>query len=174
MDSEEKFIDFIKDAACGDDPQARVEQALAKALEIWNGPPPWIGRMNSGTFDLVYASDDLTIMHIVWPPRMITEPHTHSMWATIGLYAGRENNILWNRAGDSIEAVDAKSITKGDVCSFEPDVIHSVHNPLHDVTGAIHIYGGDFMNAQNSEWDQLTLEERPRDMAEQQRLFAKG
>ncbi|WP_409413393.1 hypothetical protein [Altererythrobacter sp. MF3-039] len=172
MDSEAEFIDAIAGCLSAPKPQESAAETLKSCLDAWSGPPPWMGEPQAGGFDVMHASEDLTIMHLVWPPRLITEPHTHSMWATIGLYAGRENNMLWRRAGGSIEASGAKSLAAGEVCSFGPDVIHSVHNPLDALTGAIHIYGGDFLGAQNSEWDPLTYAERPRDMAEQQRNFA--
>jgi predicted metal-dependent enzyme (double-stranded beta helix superfamily) len=40
-------------------------------------------------------------------------------------------------------------------------VIHSVHNPLQQLTAALHVYGGNFFDTPRSEWDALTLEERP-------------
>ena len=33
------------------------------------------------------------------------------------------------------------------------DIIHSVINPIDKLTGAIHIYGGDFFAAERSEWE---------------------
>ena len=45
------------------------------------------------------------------------------------------------------------------------DVIHSVTNPIPRLTGAIHVYGGDFFAARRSEWDPETLDERPYDSA---------
>ena len=43
------------------------------------------------------------------------------------------------------------------------DIIHSVTNPLSRLTGAIHVYGGDFYAAIRSEWDPETRLERPYD-----------
>jgi predicted metal-dependent enzyme (double-stranded beta helix superfamily) len=39
-------------------------------------------------------------------------------------------------------------------------VIHSVSNPIPRLTGALHVYGGDFFAAQRSEWDAETLLEQ--------------
>jgi predicted metal-dependent enzyme (double-stranded beta helix superfamily) len=33
------------------------------------------------------------------------------------------------------------------------NIIHSVTNPIPRLTGAIHVYGGDFFGAERSEWD---------------------
>ena len=41
------------------------------------------------------------------------------------------------------------------------DIIHSVTNPIPRLTGAIHVYGGDFFAIERSEWDPETLAEGP-------------
>ena len=174
MTTQSEFIDAIKDAATGQDAAAQVTELLQRFLAEWNGPPPWVDEVKAGALDFLYSGDDLTIVHIVWPPHLITEPHTHSMWAAIGLYQGRENNILWQRTENSVEPTSAKTLAAGDCCWLAEDVIHSVHNPVDGLTGAIHVYGGDFVNARNSEWDQLTLVERPRSIAQQQERFARS
>jgi predicted metal-dependent enzyme (double-stranded beta helix superfamily) len=52
------------------------------------------------------------------------------------------------------------------------DMIHSVVNPLGRVTGAIHVYGGDFFATPRSEWDPESLREKPYDMEKVLRMFA--
>ena len=52
-----------------------------------------------------------------------------------------------------IEAAGAIALSTKDAQAFGPDVIHSVVNPIQRVTGAIHVYGGDFFAAKRSEWD---------------------
>jgi hypothetical protein len=52
------------------------------------------------------------------------------------------------------------------------DVIHSVHNPArYSYTGAIHIYGGDFVGTPRSQWDPSTLTEHPYDLETVQNEF---
>jgi predicted metal-dependent enzyme (double-stranded beta helix superfamily) len=51
------------------------------------------------------------------------------------------------------------------------DIIHSVINPIDRLTGAIHIYGGDFFTAERSEWDSLTLDEHRLDHEQRRRLW---
>jgi predicted metal-dependent enzyme (double-stranded beta helix superfamily) len=102
-------------------------------------------------------------------------PHNHLMWAVIGIYTGREDNIFWRRLagedGGRIEAAGAKSLGERDVEPLGRDIIHTVTNPLPRLTGAIHVYGGDFFAAKRSEWDPETLLERPFDMDKNLRLF---
>jgi len=97
------------------------------------------------------------------------------MWAVIGIYTGREDNIFWRRvskeAGGRVEAAGAKSLGERDVEPLGRDIIHSVTNPLSRLTGAIHVYGGDFFAVSRSEWDPETLLERNYDMERNLRLF---
>ena len=50
-------------------------------------------------------------------------------------------------------------------------VIHSVTNPLRRLTGAIHVYGGDFFGTPRSEWDPETLVEGHYDVDKNMALF---
>jgi methylmalonyl-CoA mutase cobalamin-binding domain/chain len=96
---------------------------------------------------------------------MTLMPHNHLMWANIGIYTGREDNIMWRRSGGSIDACGAKALFEGDVAALSVDAIHSVTNPLLRFTGGIHIYGGDFFDTPRSLWNPETLEEEPSDGA---------
>jgi predicted metal-dependent enzyme (double-stranded beta helix superfamily) len=123
----------------------------------------------------LYKSPELTILNVVWGKRMTIMPHDHRMWAVIGVYTGREDNIFWRRVPDApeglIEAAGARSL--GEKCA-EPlgrDIVHSVTNPLGRLTAAIHVYGGDFYGVGRTEWDPETLTERPYDFALHRRLF---
>ena len=85
------------------------------------------------------------------------------MWAVIGLYTGREDNIFWRRrsGGDGkLEAVGAKAPSEGDAEPLGGNLIHSVTNPIPRLTAALHIYGGDFFAAERSKWDPETLTEQ--------------
>jgi hypothetical protein len=46
-----------------------------------------------------------------------------------------------------------------------------VTNPIQRLTGAIHVYGGDFLTQERSEWDPESLHERPYDVAKARKLF---
>jgi predicted metal-dependent enzyme (double-stranded beta helix superfamily) len=173
MDTSEAFIWSVQQAVA-DGGQQAVDKVLREALTDWAGPPPWLGPPRESGFPVIYTDSDLTIMSIVWPPHLVTEPHNHNMWATIALYDGRENNIVWRRDGDSIVPYAAESIGAGDVFPLDADAIHSVHNPLSKYTAAIHVYGGDFMATPRSEWEPEHLVERPRDMEAARQAFAEA
>ena len=116
----------------------------------------------------------MTILNIVWAPYMTLQPHNHNMWGIIGIYTGREDNIYWRRlpgGNGRLEAVGAKALGQGDTDPMGRDLIHSVTNPIPRLTGAIHVYGGDFFGAERSEWDPETLQEGRYDVAKNMRLF---
>ena len=124
---------------------------------------------------MLYNSADLTILNVVWGPKMTIMPHNHQMWAVIGVYTGAEDNIFWRRLPKgpegAVEAAGAKSLRVRDCAVLGKDIIHSVTNPLARLTGAIHVYGGDFLAMQRSEWDPETLSEQPYDLEKAKRMF---
>jgi len=134
-----------------------------------------LGEPRRAEVQRLYNSEELTILNVVWGPLMTIMPHNHLMWAVIGIYTGREDNIFWRRmsedAGGKVEAAGAKSLGERDAEPLGRDVIHSVTNPLARLTGAIHVYGGDFFSVSRSEWDPETLLERNYDMEKNMRLF---
>jgi predicted metal-dependent enzyme (double-stranded beta helix superfamily) len=85
------------------------------------------------------------------------------MWASIGIYTGREDNIFWKRTNGGIEAYGADALFQKDTALLPKDALHSVTNPLMRFTGGIHIYGGDFFGTTRSHWNPETLEEEPSD-----------
>lgn len=125
----------------------------------------------------IYVSDELTIINVVWKPGITIRPHDHRTWALIGMYGGREDNIFWRRLKDDpgrrIEAAGARALSTGDVLPLGRDIIHSVTNPLERLSGAIHVYGGDFFEIERSEWDPEALTERPYDVAKTRAMFAR-
>jgi predicted metal-dependent enzyme (double-stranded beta helix superfamily) len=106
---------------------------------------------------------------------MTVMPHNHNMWAIIAIYTGREDNILWRRVPDDpsgrIEAAGAKALSERDALPLGRDIIHSVTNPIERLTGAVHVYGGDFFAVPRSEWDPERLVEQTGDVQRTLRLF---
>jgi predicted metal-dependent enzyme (double-stranded beta helix superfamily) len=65
----------------------------------------------------------------------------------------------------------AKSLCGGEVQPLRRDIIHSVLNPVRRLTGAIHVYDGDFFAAVRSEWDPEALVEQPSNLETTLALF---
>ena len=62
-----------------------------------------------------------------------------------------------------MEAAGAKALCVRDAEPLGHNIIHSVTNPIPRLTGAIHVYGGDFFKVERSEWDPESLLEQPYD-----------
>jgi predicted metal-dependent enzyme (double-stranded beta helix superfamily) len=123
-----------------------------------------LGEPKQAGLELLYRSNSMTIFNATWTPQMNLMPHNHRMWANIGIYTGREDNILW-RETSRLEAFGARALFAGDAVALPVDVIHSVTNPLPRFTGGIHIYGGDFFDTARSQWNPETLAREPSDGA---------
>lgn len=143
------------------DPQDAVKEVLARGVSDPSAMLKAIGAPTEAGLKVFLRSKELTIFAASWTPQMNLLPHNHHMWANIGIYTGREDNILWERSKDGLEASDVRCLFAGDVATLDTKAIHSVTNPLHRFTGGLHIYGGDFFATERSQWDPETLKEEP-------------
>jgi predicted metal-dependent enzyme (double-stranded beta helix superfamily) len=130
-----------------------------------------LGDPDKAGLNVLLSSQTLTIFAATWTPQMNLMPHNHLMWANIGIYTGREDNIFWRRTPEGIKAYGADALFVKDTAMLPKDALHSVTNPLPRFTGGIHIYGGDFFNTTRSQWDPETLEEEPSDGARIREMF---
>lgn len=168
----DRFIDDVRRAAAESDSQRAVQEVLERAVADPRSVLRGLGEPTEVGIQTIYRAQDLTILNVIWAPLMVLLPHNHNMWATIGIYTGREDNIVWERKdAEVIEASVAASLSEKEVFALPIDAIHSVTNPIPRMTGAIHIYGGDFFAVPRSEWDSETLRERPMDMKALQKRF---
>jgi predicted metal-dependent enzyme (double-stranded beta helix superfamily) len=174
----DRFIADCRDAVTADATHKSVREVVARAVSDPNAVLTGLGEPRGAGVEGLYRSQELTILNVVWGPRMTIMPHNHLMWAVIGIYTGREDNIFWRRVPDAngarIEAAGAKSLGERDAEPLGRDIIHTVTNPLTRLTGAIHVYGGDFYAVVRSEWDPETLLERAYDVEKNLRLFAEA
>lgn len=171
----DRFIAECRTATAGRTDSRAVREIVARAVADPAALMRCLGEPTKVGFDVLHRSPSLTILNTFWAPHMVIMPHNHAMAAIIGVYAGREDNMLWRRLPDDahgrIEAAGAKFLGPGDTCAFGPDLIHSVVNPTTRVTGAIHVYAGDFFGVDRSEWEPDTLDEKPYDMQKVLRMF---
>jgi predicted metal-dependent enzyme (double-stranded beta helix superfamily) len=168
------FIERCKEARAETEPRRAIREVLERAMsapgEVADALNPSLGGL-----ELLYNTDELTVLHVVWAPKMNLYPHDHRMWAAIGIYAGQEDNAFYRRAGSdalTLTPSGGKHLTTGDTVVLGDDTIHSVTNPRDSLTGAIHVYGGDFVRQPRSQWGPGPQEERPYDIEDARRQFA--
>lgn len=159
-----------RDALSESVPSRAVREILARSLRHPSEVAGVLGRSAAG-IDILYGSPELTVINVIWAPRMSIYPHDHRMWAVIGIYGGAEDNTLFRRGPTGIVKSGGKQLREGDVFSLGADAIHSVDNPMRSFTGAIHVYGGDFVHEPRSQWDPHGLVEQPYDAAQVRRVF---
>ena len=167
----DRFVADCLAASKQDDPQAAVKEVLARAVATPRAVLAAVGEPEQAGIHTLHRSKTLTIFSATWTPQMNLVPHNHLMWALIGIYTGREDNIMWRRTPGKIEAFGARALFESEVAALPADVIHSVTNPLVRYTGGIHIYGGDFFDTTRSQWNAETLHEEPSDGARIREMF---
>lgn len=171
----DRFIVDCQDALATGTSTRAMRPVMERAVSEPSPVVAALGEPTAAGINLLYRSQTLTILNLVWGPGMTIMPHNHHMWAVIGIYTGREDNIFWRTlppdARWPIEAAGARSLMVGDACALGDDIIHSVTNPVSRLTGALHVYGGDFLTQDREEWDAETLHRQPYDVAKARRLF---
>lgn len=145
-----------------------MKEVMARAVSDPASLLRQIGEPDKAGLQVLHHAADLTVLNVVWAPKQVTLPHNHLLSAVIGMYGGREDNMFWRRVPNparyQIEAAGGTALGAGDVVVLGHDVIHSVVNPLAKISGAIHVYDGDFFAVQRSMWDAETLAEEPYDI----------
>jgi predicted metal-dependent enzyme (double-stranded beta helix superfamily) len=171
----DQFVADCRSARASDRSSRTMSEVVKRAVSDPAGLLRALGEPDRAGIKEIYRAPDLSILNVVWAPRMMIMPHNHHMAAVIGVYGGREDNIFWRRiaaAGDGqLEAAGARSLSAKDAQPLGEDIIHSVTNPTSKFTAAIHVYGGDFFAAQRSEWDPETFSEHSSDGERARRIF---
>ena len=152
-------------------PQLAIRQIVERAVSEPGEVERALGTPKRAQIQVLHRSPDLTVLNLIWGPRMFLYPHDHRMWAVIGLYGGAEDNVFYRRTAPGLVEAGGKRLEGSDAILLGETVIHSVQNPRDQLTGAIHVYGGDFFGVPRSEWDPTTLTERPYDVENVKRLF---
>ena len=95
----DQFIVDCKVALNGGIPTKVVREVVAHAVSDERAAIKALGIPQQGGVQKIYVSDELTILNIVWAPGLEIMPHNHNMFAVIGLYGGREDNMFWRKIG---------------------------------------------------------------------------
>ena len=171
----EDFIARCRDAVQGEtEPWLAVGDVLDEALR---DPDAIIRALPPTRSELVplYVGPDVTVVKVIWAPEMEFPPHDHLTWACNGLYAGCEQNTLFEPDGAGLRRTGEFFIDNGGIGVLDADSIHSVRNPdARRFSAALHVYGGDFPSLPRSNWIGEPLRRVPADISVTQRLFAEA
>ncbi len=167
-----KLVEDCKTALGENDPQSAIHALVQRAVSDPAGIIRALGEPARGGIDIIHRATDLTILNVLWGPGMTMHPHNHNMWAVIGVYGGREDNVFFRRDQDQgLIRHGTRILEKKDTVSLGESIIHQVTNPLERITAAIHIYPGDFFDTPRSEWTPPDFRERPYDVEHTLRVF---
>jgi predicted metal-dependent enzyme (double-stranded beta helix superfamily) len=157
------FVADCERAVTETQPALAVKEVVERAISRPTAIDEALGVPTSWALRTLHCSPRLTVLHLVWPPRVVLFPHDHRMWAANGIYGGGEDNIFYRRIPNGIERSGGKLLGAGEVALLGVETIHSVTNPYDRYTAAIHVYGGDFFGTPRSQWDPSTMDEEPFD-----------
>ena len=144
-------------------PAPAVKEVLARAVSRPDAVADALAPTTGGLRLLVHRPD-LTVLDAAWAPGMRLMPHDHRMWAVIAVYQGVEDNEFFRRDDDGLVPSNGRRLEPGDAVVLGESTIHAVANPGSALTGAIHVYGGDFVNQARSQWGPGDDVERPFDL----------
>jgi len=160
----DELLDTLVSALDEPTPPLAVKEALGRVVsrptQVADAMAP-----RAGGLRMLHRADDLTVIDATWAPGMRLLPHDHRMWAVIAIYQGAEENEFYRRAPEGgLAESNGRRLETGDVVVLGESTIHAVSNQTGAVTGAIHVYGGDFVDQPRSQWGPGDLVERPYDL----------
>ena len=171
--SVDSFLCDVHAANADASPRHAVCDVVARAVSAPEAVEREFGPLVHGESTVLFRSPELLVLHIVWPPEIRVAPHEHNLWAVMGIYRGVEDNTFYRRTEHgAIERHGTVRLEPRDTRIMGEDGIHAVDVPTLAPTGAIHVYGGDLLTVERSEFDATTCEERPFDWRKSERQFA--
>jgi predicted metal-dependent enzyme (double-stranded beta helix superfamily) len=172
MFSVDDFLSRCRDAVHQAHPAVAVREVMERAMRDRDAVAASLGPISRAELGVVHASDELVVLHAVWAPAMRFAPHDHRTWAVIGIYGGEEDNTFYRRTQTSIEQAGGRVVGEGEVVVLGPEVIHAVTNPRsQSFTGALHVYGGPYLTAPRSTWEEPAMIEKPTSLEASRRVF---
>src|ERR1041385_330318 len=92
----EEFVAACRNAIDDTDPRGAVREVLREAVTSPSTVADVLRPERAG-ITLLHHSTDLTVIDVVWAPRMRIFAHDHRMWAAIAVYSGRADNECFRR-----------------------------------------------------------------------------
>ena len=93
----ERFTAECQAAVSLDRSHKYVREIVARAVSDPAAVVAGLGAPARAELQKLYSSPELTILNVIWGPGMTIMPHNHLMWAVIGIYTGREDDLFWRR-----------------------------------------------------------------------------
>lgn len=103
---------------------------------------------------VLHEEEGLFVLQMVLAPGESVIPHEHGTWSVVGIYSGREENVLYKRVRgrNQVELAGAINLGERQVAILGPEAIHSVRNPGREPTVTLYVYGADLLSMELSQW----------------------
>jgi len=114
---------------------------------------------------LLFRSADrsLCLFSLVVPPGSKTPIHDHLAWGVIGLYAGNQDEELYQPGDGAIDLVRRRALVPGDYYVLLPPVddIHCVRTTSAETSVSIHLLASDTGCVERHTYDERTGKAKP-------------
>jgi predicted metal-dependent enzyme (double-stranded beta helix superfamily) len=116
----DQFVADCRATFAADSTHKAICEVLARAMSEPAAVLRGLGEPNRAEIRKLFHSDSLTILNVVWAPDMMVMPHNHRMWAVIGIYSGREDNIAFPAHRTELKPLAQSPSAKGTSCHSDP------------------------------------------------------
>jgi predicted metal-dependent enzyme (double-stranded beta helix superfamily) len=156
---------FVADCLAAAPDQAAVREVVERAVSDPDAVEAALSRKLGTDLGILHYSDELTIQHVVFPPKYRTGIHDHLTWAVIGTWGGYEDQHAYRRDDGRLIEDSGARCGVGDVITLAGEAIHEVFAPPTYPSAALHVYGGPLFDKPRHEWTGTPPTERPIDDA---------
>ena len=162
----DRFVEACISASEDSDPLSAVRDVVLRAVSEPGAldtafPVPLADDEDDG---VLYRAADLLVASAIFPPRFCTGIHEHRVPAVIGVWAGHENNHLFERSHRGLRSLGVQRVDVGEALTLSADAIHDVHTAETSHSAALHVYLGDITAIPRSYWDDADSEPVPFDL----------
>ena len=104
FDGDQFVADCLTAVRSGDPTHKQVKEIVDRAVSNPSGISAEVGDLTHDPMTTIWhRSDELTVLHIVWPPDVELFPHYHNMLSVIGTAGGWEDNqFYWRILGGRV------------------------------------------------------------------------
>ena len=146
------FVRAIRAAAADPEAASKVRTVMEQAFRHPDAIHTAM-RGFSGEGEVLFEDETVSIWYCGFDPHTHIPPHDHQTTATIGLYAGAENNHFYQAGIDELEHKSTRCLQPGDVIAFGPQTIHSVETADDAPSYGIHVYLAPLSKVERSLFD---------------------
>lgn len=154
------FVQQLRAAARGEQAAKQVRELMAGAFR-----DPAAIRAAMPVFasddEVLFEDDSVSIWFVRFEPGLHVPPHDHQTTATIGVYAGAEDNHFYLREDGRLLRKSTRRVGPGEVIAIGPDGIHSVEAADGAPSCGIHVYLAALTRIERSLFDWDSGEARP-------------